>query len=49
MLLWDIIRNRSIHRAYVIAGAIYVPFALAVHLLWDTDWWHATARAIMGV
>ena len=48
MFLWDVIRNRSVHPAYVIWLAINVPFAIAVHGLWDTPWWHATARAMMG-
>ena len=49
MFLWDVIRNRTVHQAYVIWLAINVPFAIAVHGLWDAPWWHATARAIMGV
>jgi len=49
MLIWDVVRNRSVHRAYWIALAIYIPFAIAVHGLWGTDWWHATAKQIMGV
>lgn len=49
MLIWDMVRNRSVHRAYWIALAAYIPFAVAVHGLWDTDWWHLTARQIMGV
>ncbi|MFC7535928.1 hypothetical protein ACFQPG_00935 [Sphingomonas sp. GCM10030256] len=49
MLIWDVVRNRSVHRAYWIALAFYVPFAVAIHALWDTQWWHQTARQIMGV
>jgi len=49
MFLWDVYRNRSVHPAYVIWLAVNIPFAIAVHGLWDTDWWHATARQIMGV
>jgi hypothetical protein len=49
MFLWDVTRNRSVHPAYVIWLAINIPFAIAVHGLWDTPWWHATARQIMGV
>jgi hypothetical protein len=49
MFLWDVIRNRSIHPAYVIWLAVNLPFAIAVHGLWDTPWWHHTARQIMGV
>jgi hypothetical protein len=49
MLIWDLVRNRSVHRAYWICLAVYLPFAIAVHGLWDTPWWHQTARQIMGV
>ena len=49
MFLWDVIRNRSVHPAYVIWLAVNLPFAIAVHGLWDTPWWHHTARQIMGV
>ena len=49
MLLWDVARNGKVHRAYWICLAVYIPFAIAVHGLWDTDWWHATAKQIMGV
>ncbi|MEP6982663.1 MAG: hypothetical protein ABI853_03345 [Sphingomicrobium sp.] len=49
MLLWDLIRNRSVHRAYWIWLAAFVPAAVFVNALWDTPWWHATARHIMRV
>ena len=49
MLLWDVVRNRSVHKAYWIWFAIALPFAVLVHSLWNTDWWHATARQLMGV
>jgi hypothetical protein len=49
MFVWDVIRNRSVHRAYWIWLGVALPFTIAVHGLWDTDWWHATARQIMGV
>jgi hypothetical protein len=49
MLIWDLVRNRGVHRAYWICLAVYLPFAVAVHGLWDTEWWHQTARQIMGV
>jgi hypothetical protein len=49
MLVWDVVRNRRVHRAYGLSLALYVPFAIAVHALWDTAWWHHTAREIMGV
>ena len=49
MLVWDVVRNRRVHRAYWVCLAAYVPFMIAVHGLWDTAWWHQTARMIMGV
>ena len=49
MLLWDVIRNRRVHEAYWIWLAVNLPFAIFVHRAWDTPWWHATARQIMGV
>jgi hypothetical protein len=49
MLVWDLARNRYLHRAYWIWLAWFLPFTVFVHAVWDTEWWHATARAIMGV
>jgi len=48
MFLWDVIRNRRVHEAYVVWAAIYLPASLIMYRLWDTPWWHATARAILG-
>lgn len=48
MLTWDVIRNRSVHRAYWIWLAAYLAGIASITLLWDTPWWHATARAILG-
>ena len=47
MLAWDLIRNRRIHEAYLIWLAVVVPVSIAVHALWDTHWWHQTARQLM--
>ena len=49
MLMWDVLRNRNVHPAYVIWLIVNLPFAIALHGLWDTPWWHQTARQIMGV
>jgi len=49
MFVWDVIRNRRVHEAYWIWLAVYLPVCVLINLLWDTPWWHATARAIMGV
>ena len=49
LLAWDVIRNRRVHEAYLVWAAIYLPVSLVMYRLWDTPWWHATARHIMGV
>jgi hypothetical protein len=49
MFVWDVIRNRSVHRAYWIWLGFFLPVALVVMALWDTPWWHSTAKALMGV
>jgi hypothetical protein len=49
MFVWDVVRNRRVHEAYWIWIAVCLPFAVVVNLLWDKPWWHATAKAIMGV
>jgi hypothetical protein len=48
MFLWDVVRNRTIHRAYWVWLAVGLPFTVAVHALWDTSFWHAMAKIIMG-
>jgi uncharacterized membrane protein len=49
MFVWDLVRNRTVHDAYKIWLAIYVPVCLLVDYAWDKPWWHETARAIMRV
>jgi hypothetical protein len=49
MFVWDVVRNRRVHEAYWIWFPVFVAVSTAVNLLWDTPWWHATARTIMGV
>jgi hypothetical protein len=49
MFLWDVFRNRRIHRAYWVWLAVVAPFTIAVHALWDTPFWHATVKGLMGV
>jgi hypothetical protein len=49
LFAWDVIRNRRVHEAYLVWLAIYVPASLLMYRLWDTPFWHATARHIMGV
>ena len=49
MVVWDVVRNRRVHEAYWVWLAVNLPFAIAVHALWDTPWWHATVPGLLGV
>ena len=49
LLIWDLIRNRGLHRAYLIWAAFFLPVTAMVYAFWDKPWWHATAHRIMGV
>ena len=49
LFIWDVIRNRRIHSAYVVLAATYVPVATACYFVWGQPWWHETAGTIMGV
>ena len=49
LLVWDLARNRYLHRAWWIWLGLLLPFAVLTNLLWNTDWWHGTARMLMGV
>jgi hypothetical protein len=49
MLLWDVFRTRSLHKAYVIWLALFLASAIVINLLWDSEWWHATAPKLVGL
>lgn len=49
MFVWDVVRNGYVHKAYWIWLGIALPFTVTVHMLWDTPWWHASARQLIGV
>ena len=49
MLVWDVVRNGYLHRAWAIWFAVCIPCAALTNLVWDTPWWHATVKAMMGV
>jgi hypothetical protein len=49
MLVWDVLRTRKLHKAYVIWALVSLPAAILMHALWDTEWWHASVRQLMGL
>jgi len=48
IFLWDVMRHRAVHRAYLVWLGLYLPFAIAVCLLWDTPGWHAFVPRMLG-
>lgn len=49
MLLWDLFRQRKLHRAYVIWFALNLPFIVAAQTLWGSDWWQAAVPRLLGL
>ena len=49
IFIWDLVRTRRFHKAYWIWLAFMVPSSILIHVLWDTDWWHATAPRLVGL
>lgn len=49
MFVWDVMRNRSVHPAYLVWIAISLPFAILINVLWNTTWWHSMAPRLMGL
>lgn len=49
MFLWDFVRTRRVHKAYIIWIAVGIPFAIPIHLLWGTPWWIQTAETMLGL
>ena len=48
MFLWDLHRQKRIHRAYVIWFAVSLAPAIAMHLCWNSPAWHAVALTLLG-
>lgn len=49
LLIWDLVRTRTINRAYLLWFGTYVAASAAVYSAWGTDWWHATAPHLVGI
>lgn len=49
MFLWDLYRQKTIHRAYWIYAVVMIPTGIAINLLWNSDWWMRTGGGLIGV
>lgn len=48
LILWDLYRQRRVHRAYWIWIAVSIIPAAAMHLFWGTQGWFKIALSILG-
>lgn len=48
MFLWDLYRQKRIHRAWWIWLGVSIVPAVAMHLLWGSDLWFRTALGLLG-
>ena len=48
LFAWDVMRHRKVHRAYRVWLALFLPFAIATLVLWDTAGWHAFASGLLA-
>ena len=49
LLIYDLWRRGSLHKAYVIGIAVNLPFIVFTHVARGTDWWLAMAPKILGI
>jgi hypothetical protein len=49
LLVWDLRRHRQVHYTTRVWLAANLPLAVATNLLWNSDWWLATAPRLAGV
>lgn len=49
LLLWDVVRNRRLHRAWPIWIGISAALSVPMYMLWGTPFWTSFAPRLMGV
>ena len=49
LLIWDVVRTRTVNRAYLIWLGLYLMVSIPVYSAWSTAWLHAIAPRLMGV
>ena len=49
LFLWDVVRTRTVNRAYLVWFGAYFAVSVAAYSAWNRDWWHAIAPHLMGV
>lgn len=49
MFIWDLIRTRSVPKAYLIWASVYALASVPMYVLWGTPWWFSMVPHLMGV
>lgn len=49
MFLWDLFRQRRVHKAYIAWAALYAPAAAIVYQLWWSPGWIALVQRLLGL
>ena len=49
MFVWDLVRTRTVNRAYLVWLGAYVAVSAALYAAWGKGWWQALAPHLMGV
>ena len=47
-LLYDLIRQRRIHRAWVWGLGLLLPWVVATEFVWGSDWWREVGPKLVG-
>jgi hypothetical protein len=48
-IVYDLVRFGRVHRAYVVGVALFLPFAIATHALWNHAGWQRAVGALFGI
>jgi hypothetical protein len=48
-IVYDLVRFGRVHRAYVVGVALFLPFAIATHALWDHAGWQRAIGDLFGI
>jgi hypothetical protein len=49
LLIYDLARRGSLHKAYAVGIAVVLPFTAFTHIAYEADWWLAFAPRIYGI
>jgi hypothetical protein len=48
-VVYDLVRFGRVHKAYLIGIGLFLPFAVATHVLWNLPVWRRAVGAALGI